>query len=274
MTSRSGDEPKPGWRDTLHEVIFEADTPAGKTFDVLLIVSIVISVLAVVLESVTSIRTKYGAILITAEWFFTVVFTIEYILRLLSVRRPLNYATSFFGVVDFLSIIPTYLALFIPGGQTLMTIRGLRLLRVFRVFKLSAYVGEAQSLALALRASLRKIMVFVLAVITIAVIVGSFMHVVEGEDSGFTDIPTSVYWAIVTLTTVGYGDIAPVTPLGKTLACFVMMCGFGIIAVPTGIVSVEMSRIAKEETTQSCISCSLQGHAVDAVFCKFCGTKL
>ena len=271
-----GNAPAPdaGWRSKLHEVIFEADTPAGKAFDILLIICIICSVLAVVLESVDSIRLKHGPLLIRAEWFFTVLFTIEYVLRLLSVRRPLGYARSFFGVVDFLSIIPTYIAIFVPGGQTLLTIRGLRLLRIFRVFKLTAYVGEATDLARALRASLRKIMVFLFAVFTIAIIIGSFMHIVEGDESGFTDIPTSVYWAIVTLTTVGYGDITPATALGKTLSCFVMICGFGIIAVPTGIVSVEISRLTKEQTGVSCKACSKQGHATDATFCKFCGDKL
>ncbi len=266
---------KQPWRENLYEVIFGTDTPAGKTFDVILIGSIVISVACVILESVQPVRAVYGELLYGAEWFFTVLFTIEYILRLVSVRRPLVYATSFFGLVDLLAILPTYLSIFIPGSQSLLTIRTLRLLRVFRVFKLTIYTREARLLIGALRSSGRKIGVFIFTVLIIVVICGSVMYVLEGEKSGFNDIPTSIYWAIVTLTTVGYGDISPQTPLGKALASFLMIVGYGIIAVPTGIVTVELSRTANSDAeARSCAACGLTGHPVDAGFCRGCGEKL
>jgi voltage-gated potassium channel len=263
------------WRSLLHEVIFEADTPAGKAFDIVLIWSIILSVVAVILDSVNSVRSVYGSTLYAIEWFFTILFTVEYTLRLISVGRPLRYATSFFGIVDFLAIIPTYISIFIPGSQSLLTIRMLRLLRVFRVFKLTGYVSEAKVITTALRASRRKISVFLLAVLTIVVIIGSFIYVIEGEKNGFTDIPTSIYWAIVTLTTVGYGDLSPQTPFGKILASLVMVMGYGIIAVPTGIVTVEMSHAArKTASTQACPECGAEGHDFDAEYCKRCGAHL
>ena len=264
------------WRHKLHEVIFEAETPAGKLFDVVLIFCILSSVTAVILESVESIGDRYGDALQVIEWFFTILFTIEYVLRLISVKRPLRYATSFYGIVDLLAIIPTYLSVLIPGSQSLLTIRMLRLLRVFRVFKLSSYLSEATILTEALKASRRKIIVFLTAVLTIVVIMGSLVYVIEGEDNGFTDIPTGIYWAIVTLTTVGYGDISPQTPLGQTIASFVMVMGYGIIAVPTGIVTVEMTRAARRKgaSTRSCAECGTEGHDQDAVHCKRCGAKL
>ena len=265
-----------GLRALLHEVIFEADTPTGKTFDVILIWSIIISVMTVVLESVTGFRNAYGAVFYTIEWFFTILFTIEYGLRLISLSRPLSYAVSFFGIVDLLAIIPTYLSLLIPGSHYLLSVRILRLLRIFRVLKLSAYLSEAKVLMTALRASQRKISVFLLAVLTIVVIIGSLMYVIEGEPNGFNDIPVSIYWAIVTLTTVGYGDISPQTPMGKALASLVMVIGFGIIAVPTGIVTVEISQAVKKASasTQACPACGAEGHDMDAVYCKYCGAHL
>lgn len=267
--------PQSHWRTRLHEVIFEAETPAGKAFDVVLIWCVLVSVAAVMLESVSRLRETYGGLLLFIEWFFTILFTIEYIFRLISVSRPLRYALSFFGLVDLLAIAPTYLSLLFPGTQYLLTIRVLRLLRVFRVLKLTEYVSEAAVITSALRASRRKISVFLLAVLSLVVIIGSLMYIVEGEEHGFTDIPTSVYWAIVTLTTVGYGDLSPQTALGKALASIVMILGYGIIAVPTGIVTVEISQAARKEvSTQVCPECSAEGHDYDAVHCKYCGTKI
>lgn len=265
----------PSWRHRLHEIIFEADTLAGKTFDVILIWCIVFSVTAVILESVTEIRNAYGTILYTVEWFFTLLFTIEYVLRIISVTKPTKYVKSFFGIVDLLAVIPTYVSIFIPGSQYLLSIRILRLLRVFRVFKLSTYLSEAQIIMDALRASRRKIFVFLFAVIMIVIIIGSSMYVIEGEKNGFLDIPTSIYWSIVTLTTVGYGDLSPQTPMGKALASLVMIMGYGIIAVPTGIVTAELSLAGRKEvSTQACPSCGSEGHDPDATHCKYCGTPL
>ncbi|GAB6084063.1 ion transporter [Desulfuromonas carbonis] len=263
------------WRQTLHEVIFEADTPAGKTFDVLLIFSILGSVAAVMLDSVATIRTSYGPLLTAAEWFFTLLFSIEYLLRLVCVGKPLRYARSFYGIVDLLAILPTYLSLLLPGSHYLLVIRILRILRIFRVFKLVQYLSEARMLGQALRASGRKIVVFLFTVLTLVIIFGSLMYLIEGEASGYTSIPRSIYWTIVTLTTVGYGDISPQTGLGQSLASLIMICGYGIIAVPTGIVTVEMSRsFSRSVSTQACPACGGEGHDADAVHCKFCGAAL
>ncbi len=263
-------------RARLHEVIFESDTPAGRYFDLALIWLILLSVATVILESIREVRVQYGSLLYALEWMFTVLFTIEYALRLLSVRHPLRYARSFFGVIDLLAIIPTYLSVFVPGSQYLLVIRILRLLRVFRLLKLSEYVMEADTLRRALRASRRKISVFISAVVLLVVIIGAMMYVIEGEANGFTSIPVSIYWAIVTLTTVGYGDLSPKTPLGKMLASIVMVIGYGIIAVPTGIVSVELAHAVREKgvSGQSCPACSAEGHDPDAAYCKYCGEKL
>lgn len=275
MSQQRPQYPQQVWRQRLHEIIFEAETPAGKTFDVLLLISIVVSVIVVMLESVTVVRARYGDLLIRLEWGFTLLFTIEYVLRLISVRRPLAYATSFFGVVDLLAIIPTYLSLLVPGTQYLLVIRILRLLRIFRVLKLAEYLSEAGVLGRALWASRRKISVFLLTVVTLVIIIGAMMYVVEGEENGFTDIPTGIYWAIVTLTTVGYGDVAPRTPLGQFLASIVMLLGYGIIAIPTGIVTLELSRASTPVvSTEACPNCGRTGHDPDADYCKFCGAKL
>jgi voltage-gated potassium channel len=263
------------WRHHLHEVIFEADTPAGKAFDVALLVAIVASVIAAVLESVAEIRAAVGAELLIVEWTFTVLFTVEYLLRLVCVRRPWRYARSFFGVVDLMAILPTYLSFFFAGAQTLIVIRALRLLRVFRVLKLSHFVGEARLLRVALRASSRKIIVFLGTVLALVVIIGALMYVIEGQDNGFVNIPLSIYWAIVTLTTVGYGDIAPQTVAGRILASAVMIMGYAIIAVPTGIVTVELAQASRRPvSTQACPSCGVGGHDADARFCKHCGAGL
>ncbi|MCK5190719.1 MAG: ion transporter [Methylococcales bacterium] len=264
------------WRETLNSIIFGSETCLGKTFDIILILSIICSVVAVMLGSVTNIQMQYGEILFYIEWFFTLLFTLEYTLRLISVRRPLFYARSFFGIVDFLSIIPTYLSFLFPSIKYMLVIRILRLLRVFRILKLSAYMGEAQTLMSALNKSWRKILVFLYTILTLVVIFGSLMYVVEGSEAGFTSIPKSVYWAIVTLTTVGYGDIAPQTPLGQMIAAFIMIMGYGIIAVPTGIYSAELIKTYKPEriSNDACSACGETGHDFDAEFCKYCGHSL
>ncbi len=265
----------PTIRDRLHEIIFEADTPAGRAFDTALLVAIVASVVVVMLESVNSVREVAGPWLVALEWFFTLLFTVEYILRLASVARPLKYARSFFGVVDLLAILPTYLSILVPGAQGLLVVRILRLLRIFRVFKLVTYLNESRMLVAAMRASGRKISIFLFALFTVVVILGAVMYVVEGPTQGFTSIPISVYWAIVTLTTVGYGDLVPGTPIGKLVATVVMLLGYGIIAVPTGIVTAEMTKVARGEvSTQACRDCGAEGHQFDAVHCRRCGKPL
>ena len=266
--------PKAKWQRKLHEIIFEADTAAGRAFDVVLICAIVLSVIVVILDSVSRFQRQFGEFLYAAEWFFTILFSIEYILRLISVRRPWRYALSFFGIIDLLSIVPTYASLVFPGVRYLLTVRILRLLRIFRVFKLTEYVSEARTLTTALKASARKIGVFIMAVLTLVTVVGSLIYVIEGEENGFKDIPTSIYWAIVTLTTVGYGDLSPKTALGQFFASIVMILGYGIIAVPTGIVTVELSRAGKPISTQNCPACAAEGHDEDAVFCKYCAAHL
>ena len=268
-------KPPESWRSKLHEIIFEADTPVGKLFDVALFWLIIASVVAVMLESVGVVRNDHGTALRVSEWAFTLLFTAEYVLRLMCVGRPVLYARSFFGVVDLLAIVPTYLSLFIAGTQALLVIRAIRLLRVFRVFKLARYVVEARSLVAALRASRVKIVVFLEGVLILVLIIGALMYVIEGEENGFTSIPMSIYWAIVTMTTVGYGDIAPQTALGQTLAAAAMITGYAIIAVPTGIVSAELVQARRGElTTQACPACGAEGHDIDASHCKHCGAEL
>jgi len=264
------------WRLKLHEIIFEADTRAGKLFDIILIISILFSVLIVLLDSVTSIQIQYGKLFLIAEWGFTILFSIEYILRLICVGRPIMYARSFFGIIDFLAILPTYLSVLFPGSQYFLVIRLLRVLRIFRVLKLVQYLHEIQVLMRAIKSSGRKIVVFLTAVVILVILSGSLMYIIEGEQNGFTSIPRSIYWAIVTLTTVGYGDISPATPLGQVIAALIMIMGFGIIAVPTGLVSAELSRASMElpVQTQSCHECSAEGHDNDAKFCKYCGAEL
>lgn len=259
----------------MYDIIFLADTAAGKAFDVALIAAIAISVSVVMLDSVGSISASHRTTLRIAEWIFTVLFSIEYFLRLLTVRKASTYAFSFFGIVDLFAVIPTYLSLLLPGGQYFIVIRLLRVLRVFRVLKLAQYLGEARTLGAALRASRYKITVFLIAVLTIVVLVGSLMFLLEGSEAGFTSIPRGVYWAIVTLTTVGYGDIHPITPVGQFLASLVMIMGYGIIAVPTGIVTVELAHQARMETFHlPCSSCGAEDHDRDARFCKACGGRL
>ncbi len=263
------------WRSRLHEIIFEADTPAGRGFDIALIATIVLSVAAVLLESVPSINARYGRELYIVEWVFTILFAIEYLLRLLVVRQPLRYATSFFGVVDLLAIVPSFLSLVFPGTQSLLVIRAFRILRIFRIFKLSQHLSEAQTLFRALRGARPKITVFLGVILATVLTIGAIMYLVEGPSNGFTSIPESIYWAIVTMTTVGYGDISPHTPLGKMFASILMIAGYGIIAVPTGILTTELVRAGLAPvSTQACPNCSRQGHDVDAKYCKFCGAGI
>jgi voltage-gated potassium channel len=274
MKAKIEESAETAWRHRLHEIVFEAETPAGRAFDITLIWLISLSVLIVMLESVKGIRENFGYPLYIAEWFFTIIFTIEYFFRLAAVKRPLLYALSFYGLIDLLAILPTYISLFVPGTQYLLTIRILRLLRIFRILKLTEYITEGRVITSALRASRRKISVFLLAVLTIVTVVGSLMYVVEGEANGYTDIPTSIYWAIVTITTVGYGDISPQTPFGKALASLLMIMGYAIIAVPTGIVTVELTKAVQATSTQVCPECHADGHDADAIYCKYCSGKL
>jgi voltage-gated potassium channel len=266
-----------GWRLAVYIVIFEADTRWGKAFDVGLILAILLSVVAVMMESVSNLRAEYGSLLLVVEWVLTVGFTIEYLLRLACVGRPLRYAFSFFGLVDLLAVLPTYLSLVFAGAQALLVVRILRVLRVFRVLKLVHYVSEAGVLMNAMRASRRKVTIFMAAVFTLVVILGSGMYVIEGAENGFSSIPTSVYWAVSTLATVGYGDIVPKTDLGRALASFVMIIGYAIIAVPTGIVTAEITvaRVAEQKLAEvGCGACGAGPHDEDARHCKHCGTVL
>ncbi|UCE47085.1 MAG: ion transporter, partial [Phycisphaerales bacterium] len=263
------------WRQVLFEVIFEADTPAGKWFDIVLIICILLSVATVMLDSVGEIAAEYGPLLQGIEWFFTILFTVEYVLRLLCVGKPVRYAVSFFGVVDLLAILPTYISLLVPSSRYLSVVRILRVLRIFRVLKLGHHTKEASVLKTALYASRRKILVFFSVVLTLVVIIGSLIYVIEGQEGRFTSIPRGVYWAIVTLTTVGYGDISPQTAPGQFLAAIVMILGYSIIAVPTGIVTAEFTRASGARPSgQACPNCSAEGHDRDAQYCKFCGARL
>jgi len=264
-------------KEKIHEIIFEADTPAGKFFDVALLIVIVASVMTVILESVAELNSRYVTLFRTLEWIFTIIFTVEYVLRLYSVYRPLKYALSFFGVVDLLAIFPTYLSLFVTGTQYFIVIRALRLLRVFRIFKLAHFIKEGTMIINALRASRVKITVFLIFVLLMVIIIGSLMYLVEGglEGTMFTNIPKGIYWAIVTLTTVGYGDVTPISGAGQFLSAIVMILGYAILAVPTGIVSAELiAEYKQSNNTQACLYCGQEGHADDAIYCKYCGEKL
>ncbi len=271
-------KPTNKFRDKLHEIIYEADTQHGKLFDVLLLIAILASIVLVMLESVDSFNTKYHDFLYFSEWIITILFSIEYIARIVSIKKPAKYIFSFYGIIDLLSTIPMYLSFAFAGTSSLVALRALRLLRVFRILKLTRYIGESTNFVRALKTSRAKIAVFLSFVIILCIILGTVMYLVEGQEgSGFTSIPRSVYWAIVTLTTVGYGDIAPHTPLGKLIASVIMIMGYGIIAVPTGIVSSEMSRIEKDNiihvNTKACSNCATEHHRDDAEFCHHCGHK-
>ena len=259
----------------LNKIIFGVDTPLGKLYDVILLASILLSVIAVMLDSVPSISVRFHSQLMIAEWIFTILFTIEYIVRLIVARRPLSYIFSFYGLIDFISIIPTYLSLFLTGGHSIATLRAVRLMRIFRIFKLGRFMGQGKFLVAALKASQEKIVVFLVGVMAMVIVMGTLMYLIEGADNGFTSIPRSIYWAIVTLTTVGYGDIAPQTFLGQALASVVMITGYAIIAVPTGIVTAELARVSREQKIlRKCLSCGTADHDENAVYCKICGDKL
>jgi voltage-gated potassium channel len=275
MIHPKGLEPRAGWKRKIFIVIFKADTRGGKLFDVALIISILLSVVIVMMDSVSALRQQYGGTLYSSEWFFTILFSIEYALRIVCVRNKRNYIFSFYGIIDLLSIAPTYLSLILPGTQYLAVIRSIRILRIFRVLKLVQYVDEANLLNEALRSSARKIAVFLFAVLMMVTIMGSMLYVVEGAENGFTSIPKSIYWAIVTITTVGFGDISPQTALGQGLAAVIMIIGYGIIAVPTGIVTYDMSQMIKDNFDgKKCNHCGQSGHDADADFCKYCGAQL
>ena len=272
IEDKSGLKP---WQVKMHEVIYEADTFSGKLFDIVLLILILFSIIVVMLESVPDYRTHYESLFNKLEWGFTILFSIEYLARIISINKPLKYIFSFYGVIDLLSIVPTYLGLFVSSSNSFMVIRSLRLMRVFRILKMGNFLNESQKLMSSLKASRHKIMVFLLSILTMVIILGTVMYLVESPDSGFTSIPRSIYWAIVTLTTVGYGDIAPATSLGQFIASIVMILGYAIIAVPTGIVTNELMKSeTKKISTQACKSCSKEGHDVDAEYCKYCGEKL
>ena len=270
-------ENAPHWKQRAYRIIFESDTPAGQAFDAVLLVAILLSVLTVMLESVAHIAAQYGRFLRAVEWVFTSLFLVEYIIRLIVVRRPLAYALSWLGIIDLLAVLPTLASLVLVGSRYLLVIRTIRLLRVFRIFKLGRFVGEGEFILNALKASRFKILVFLTAVFTLVIVIGTFMYVVEGGENGFTSIPKSIYWAIVTLTTVGYGDISPGTVLGQTMASILMILGYAIIAVPTGIVSAQMALPNSDVPTPkqaACHVCQASGHRHDAEFCWHCGEKL
>ncbi|MBL4663850.1 MAG: ion transporter [Flavobacteriaceae bacterium] len=266
---------KKNWRTKLHDIIYEADTPLGKAFDVILLILIVVSIIFVMLESVNSFDEKYHEFLYVGEWVITIFFSLEYIARIITVKKPSKYIFSFYGIIDLLSTIPLYLS-FIPGFSYLLTVRSLRLLRVFRILKVTRYVGASNKLKRALLHSRPKILIFLFAVVIISIIAGTIMYLVEGEEHGFSSIPHSVYWCIVTLTTVGYGDISPATPLGQFIASIIMIMGYGIIAVPTGIVTSEYTKADQyvDTNTQSCTNCNESDHAGHAKFCHSCGNTL
>lgn len=267
----------PKWKYKVHEVIYEADTPAGKMFDIILLIAILVSVLVVMLESVEWMNNELSWLFRPIEWILTILFTLEYILRIISIKKPFSYIFSFYGVIDLLSVLPTYVGLFFTGTHSLAVIRSIRLLRVFRIFKLAQFINEATTIITALKNSRYKISVFMLGVLMIVIIMGTVMYLVEGgPDSNFDSIPRSIYWAIITLTTVGYGDISPVTALGQAISSVVMIFGYAILAVPTGIVTNELMKgnSDKNLNTQSCPNCSLEGHDDNAKFCKHCGARL
>ena len=261
-------------KSKIYEIIFESNTPAGKCFDLILIGSILSSVFVVFIDSVQYYNVRYGELLFILEWFFTILFTIEYFLRIYCIGKPVLYIGSFFGIIDILSILPTYISLFVPATRYLSVIRILRVLRIFRILKLILYIGEANVLMKAILASRRKIVVFLFSLLTLVTIFGSVMYLVEGEANGFTSIPRSIYWAIVTITTVGYGDISPQTELGQILASLAMILGYATIAVPTGIISAEFTSLTHKMNSLVCPGCSSEDHEDNASFCKMCGTDL
>lgn len=261
-------------RKRLHEIIFEADTRAGKLFDISLIVLILISILLVIFDSIPEVHARYYYPLRTAEWIITAIFSIEYLLRLYTVERPVRYALSFYGIVDILAILPGFIVFIFSAGQNLLVLRAIRLLRIFRIFKLNRYTSAGRLLSLALYRSREKIFMFLAVILTLVIIFGTIMYLVEGEKNGFRSIPTGIYWAIVTITTVGYGDLSPMTGFGRFLASIIMIMGYAIIAVPTGIVTSEFLKLPSISNTQTCPKCLYGHHDDDALFCKICGTVL
>jgi voltage-gated potassium channel len=274
MTQHQETPTPQNFRHKLHTIIYEADTPAGRFFDLTLIVVILISVAAVMLESVAGIKRKYGHELEVTEWIITIFFTIEYIARLLAIRQPLRYIKSFYGIVDLLATLPMYIGLIFPGYGFLLSIRAIRLLRIFRILKLANFVGASNQLTEALKKSRIKIAVFLFSVVVLCIILGTLMYIIEGPESGFTSIPTSVYWTIVTLTTVGFGDITPATPLGQFLSTIIMIMGYGIIAVPTGLITAQYITDSTSTNTQVCPNCGAYNHRDDAKYCYNCGSAL
>jgi len=264
------------WRFKLHEIIYESNKPAGKAFDIALLIAIFTSIIVVMLDSVAYYHIKYGHFFKILEWLFTVLFTIEYILRLVSIRKPWLFVFSLLGMIDLIALLPSYLSFFYAGAQSLLVFRALRLLRVFRIFKLGHFLSEIHFLTQALKESFRKISIFLLTVLTITVILGSIMYLAENRENGFSNIPESIYWAVVTITTVGYGDISPITPFGKFVAALVMLIGYAIIAVPTGIITHDLVRAGKgkKDLPESCPGCGSEGHDSDARYCKYCGSNL
>lgn len=276
-TQKKGEKPAnfSQHRERIHQIVFESDTPEGKLFDVVLLVMIFGSIVLLMLETVPSLQAKWGRIFDTLDWVVTIFFTIEYMMRLYCVYKPIKYATSFYGVIDIASILPAYLDIFFPGARSLMVVRSLRLMRLFRIFKLDMFLNQGNQLIIALRNSREKIFVFMFFVLLMVCIFGSIMYVVEhNANPDFSSIPTSIYWAIVTITTVGYGDISPVTGAGKFFASLIMIMGYAVIAVPTGIVTSSLVQLQKQNSTQHCQHCGKEGHEADAVFCKYCGTSL
>ena len=267
---------KERFRSKLHTIIYESNTTAGKVFDVSLLICILSSILIVMLDSVAEWHLAYGHFFFAMEWLFTGIFTVEFILRLVSIKQPWKYVVSFLGIIDLLAIIPSYLSIFFIGAQSLLVLRALRLLRVFRIFKLTHFLTEMQFLGIAIKGSLKKISIFMFVVLMLVIILGSVMYLVEKGEHGFSSIPESIYWAIVTITTVGYGDISPVTDLGKFVASIIMLMGYGIIAVPTGIITTEMALAVRQTNQQNevCPGCGKEGHDRDAVYCKKCGGLL
>ena len=261
------------FKEKLFSIVFEADTPAGKAFDVVLLIVILLSVVMVMLESIQKVNREYRELFRIAEWVITVLFTLEYILRVWLTKKSLRYIFSFYGIIDLLAILPSFVGLFFTGAHGLITIRTLRVLRIFRIFKATRYITASKLILHALKSSGAKIGVFLLTIAMLLVIIGTLMYLIEGPENGFTNIPTSIYWAVVTLTTVGYGDISPKTPVGQFFSSIVMILGYAIIAVPTGIVSFEIAR-DKKTTTQVCPNCMREGHDPDAEFCKYCGSKI
>ena len=264
------------WRSKLHDTIYESNTTAGKIFDIALLLLIILSIVTVILDSIKIYNRQYASLFTILEWIFTILFTAEYLLRLVSIDKPLRYVFSFLGIIDLLAIIPSYLSIFFIGAESLMVFRVLRFLRVFRIFKLTHFLSEMQFLKAAITGSLKKISIFMMVVLGLVIILGSVMYLVEGGRNGFSSIPDSIYWAIVTITTVGYGDISPVTSLGKFIASFIMLIGYGIIAVPTGIITTEMALAerSRKQGHETCPGCGKEGHDQDAIFCKRCGSLL